>query len=155
MCFILVAWQNFAAGNFFAGISCRLRHKIIRSYMDNNCSANDFFYSESVCQNWHICDPSVAEERRKIAAMVRVRTLIGIVMTVRQRKRLFIRSAAVITRMNMERKYIMFCLRQSADFRCYKNTLDFLSEAYKSAQPGILFRAAYICNCSWNAIFLR
>ena len=73
---------NDPAGDFCAGISRRLRTKIIGFLMNNHCFAYNVADTETVCPHSKKRIPAARHQRRQIACVIGMRFFVRIIVTV-------------------------------------------------------------------------
>lgn len=71
---------NYPAGNFGAGIAGGLRGKIIWTVMEDNHFSDDILDQKAVGQKCGYCKAIIPEQRRQVARMVGVLTILWVVM---------------------------------------------------------------------------
>ncbi len=92
---------NYPTGDFHSCVSGGLRFEIVRITVDHNGSAYDIVYAKPAGQHLTVRSAVIAEKRRKITGMLRMRSFVWIKMTAGIWKAA---AAAVAAFMDMESK---------------------------------------------------
>lgn len=71
---------NYPSGNFGAGIAGGLCGKIIWTVMEDNHFSDDILDQKAVGQKCGYCKAVIPEQRRQVARMVRVLTILWVIM---------------------------------------------------------------------------
>ena len=72
--------SDLSAGYFCSGVAGRLRGKVIRVCVNNYGFSDDLVHREPICQEYGKGHAVIGEQRRKIACVVGMETIFGIVV---------------------------------------------------------------------------
>ncbi len=111
---------NHAAGNLFAGIARGLGREIIRLVVNNDCPADYLIYRKAIGQKQGKRKSTISEQRGKVACVVRMFKVAGVVVRHSVCKRIIHVAAAVGPAVDMESKNMLMAVhlsfRQPHDF---------------------------------------
>ena len=127
------------AGDFCAGIACRLGVKIVRHIMNYHRSAHDIFYTKTPCFHCQIGISMAEYQRRQIPGVEGVWCFGGVIVAKCVGK---VYPCTSIAGVDMETKEAGIGVRQTPDGCLYQNAMLPLVESYFPAQFGVGCRAA-------------